>query len=190
MLSGFLIAGLWSVGIELGGGFRFLPPSEIPDGKAPRLDLLVVEARRQLPHTSPLAPDRLELQLDWTHLYFTGSGTRWPRLPLTVYGSWLVPITDHHGLALSAGLYTELGRDSFVADEELDYGFGGTFAFAARVGMERPRRFTHFTTVGNYLRGAAGVSFGSDPDHAAVARYLRVGLERSWTWGARSELDR
>jgi len=79
-------------------------------------------------------------------------------------------------------LYLEPGRDSFVVDEMLAYGPAGTVAVAWRVGRERERGLRKEIIEGTYLRGASGIMFGSDPNHLAVARYGRLGIERSWSW--------
>ena len=172
----------WSSGLSLGLGLRYLSLVEVPDGAAPRLDLGVLTLQRALTsrYRFGAAPARLDVQLDLTHAYFSTQATRWPRLPVCVYATWLRPTRRAHSLALSAGLYTEAGLDRFVRDEVLVRRPAGTVGAAGRIGRERHRR--RFDR-GIYLRGIAGVSLGADPDHPHVTRYLRLGVERSWLWG-------
>ncbi|MDG1479085.1 MAG: hypothetical protein P8R54_05805 [Myxococcota bacterium] len=172
----------WSYGLSLGLGLRYLSVVEIPDGVAPRLDLGVVELRRSLTprYRFGAAPARLDVQLDLTHAYWSTQATRWPRLPVCVYATWLRPTQRAHSLVLSAGLYTETGLDRFVRDEVLVRRPAGAVGAAGRIGRERHRRLVD---RGVYLRGVAGVSLGADPDHPHVTRYLRLGVERSWLWG-------
>ena len=171
-----------SYGLSLGLGLRYLSLVEIPDGVAPRLDLGVVELRRSLTlrYRFGAAPARLDVQLDLTHAYWSTQATRWPRLPVCTYATWLRPTRRAHSLALSAGLYTETGLDRFVRDEVLVRRPAGAVGAAGRIGRERHRRLVD---RGTYLRGIAGVSLGADPDHPHVTRYLRLGVEHSWLWG-------
>lgn len=171
-----------SYGLSLGLGLRYLSLVEIPDGAAPRLDLGVFELRRSLASRYRFgpAPARLDVQLDLPHAYWSTQATRWPRLPVCVYATWLRPTKRNHSLALSAGLYTEAGLDRFVRDEVLVRRPAGAAGVAGRVGRERHRRRVD---RGTYLRGVAGLSLGSDPDHPHVTRYLRLGIEHSWLWG-------
>jgi len=180
-------AGPWTVGMEFGAGMRLLPMREIPKGPAPRLDLFVIDVRRDLaePVSFSFAPDRLDFQLDWMHGVMTRAGSTRARYPLCAYATWVQPARRRRELALSAGLYTEFGLDRYVVNERLSFGPGHTLAAAGRIGFEKPRRWRDATTLGTYLRVAAGVSLGSDPNHATATQYFRVGLERGWAWGRR-----
>lgn len=175
----------YSVGVSLGAGIRDLDPTEVPDGISPRLDLFVMEVRRSLvgSYRYGLAPARIDVQLDGVHTYFTSVGTTWPRVPVCGYATWLRPASARSSLALSAGLYTELGWDRFVESEQLIRRPAGTLGPAGRVGWERHGRLLD---AGMYLRGIAGFSLGSDPNHPALTRYIRLGLEHTWVWGRRS----
>ena len=178
----------WSLGLEGGVGWRTLPDNEIPDGKTGRYDLAVLELRYVLPnaHRTNKTPARLDLQVDWLHFQWVVAATTRPRYPLCLYATWLKPFKPRRNTALSVGLYLEPGRDSFVVDEALAYGPAGTVALAWRVGRERARGLRKEIIEGTYLRGASGVMFGSDPNHLAVARYGRLGIERSWSMRPKS----
>ena len=86
-------------------------------------------------------------------------------------------------MALSSGVYTELGLDRFVRDEVLVRRPAAAVGAAGRIGREKHRRRIH---SGVYLRGVAGVNLATDPDHPHVTRYLRLGIETAWTWGGGS----
>jgi hypothetical protein len=173
---------LWSVGPAVGVGARVLPSRERVRGLTPAVDVMAVEVRRGL--DGPLwAPARLDVQVDGFHGLTSAAGTRRARVPVTAYGTWLRPLTERRTLSLSGGLYTELGRDALIRDEQLAYGPGGALALAGRVGLEKQRVWWDATGIGTYVRVDAGVLLGSDPRHAHAKRLVRFGVERSWTWG-------
>jgi hypothetical protein len=174
----------------------------VPDNNAMRLDLAVWELRRAMPSLYEVrgAPVRLDLQTDWVYRRLTRAGTTSPRRPICVYATWLHPLKAEHSqlvlrprgsvrrdiarnLALSPGLYTELGRDAIVVDEQLVYRPGATIALAGRVGVERVSSRAGAVTTGLYLRAAAGTMLSSDPEHPGASSYGRLGLETSVSWG-------
>jgi len=174
------------VGFDLGAGVRVLPSRSIPDGGAPRLDLGCIEVRRAWSNSwsHRIAPDRLDLQVDWMHRAMTRLGSRSVRLPLTAYATWVRPAPHLWDLALSTGVYTELGRDSVVIDDQLRTHPAGTVAWAGRLGLEHPRFFwKKSATMSTWLKLSVGVSVSSEPALPVFSRHVRLGLERSWVWG-------
>jgi hypothetical protein len=102
---------------------------------------------------------------------------------VTTYATWVRPAPHLWDLALSTGLYTELGRDSVVVDDQLRYRPAGTVAWAGRIGLEHPRFFwKKSATMSTWLKLSAGLSVGSDAAHPVLSRHVRVGVERSWIW--------
>ena len=128
-------------------------------------------------------PDRLDMQVDWVHHRLSESGSRSPRLPLTAYATWLSPSPGRWDLALSTGLYAELGKDSIVAEEKLEYYPAGTLAWAGRVGLERPRFWKKSATISTHLKLSIGMSLGVDPAHPVISRHIRMGIAHGWSWG-------
>ncbi|MCP4810695.1 MAG: hypothetical protein GY884_35620 [Proteobacteria bacterium] len=177
----------WQVGVTFGAGTRLQPVRAIPDGTALRLDLYVLTVQRARPMPHELGPDpaRLELQIDPVHLWATHGATTSPRLPLTLYATWLHPFGRKWHLTMSPGVYATVGWDSLVKDETLRHRPGGTLAASGRVGLER-QRWLWPAMAGSWgLRTDLGVAFSADPDTFATSRYLRFGLERTLTWGRR-----
>ena len=123
------------------------------------------------------------MQLDWWHVYVSSAASRRPRIPICAYGTWVRPGWKRWSIALSTGLYSELGIDHFVVNEHVRRAPAGTVAVAGRVGIEKPRYWRKATTLGLYLRMAGGVSLGTDPEQLLLSGYYRAGLERSWGVG-------
>ena len=171
-----------SYGLSYGLGVRYLSLVEVPDGVAPRLDLGVFEVRRAMDSSYRFGPQpaRLDVQIDLAHAFWSEQATRWPRLPVCVYSTWLRPTRRNHSMALSSGVYTELGLDRFVRDEVLVRRPAAAMGVAGRIGREKHRRRVD---SGLYLRVVAGVNLAPDPDHPHVTRYLRLGMEYSRLWG-------
>lgn len=171
-----------SVGASVGAGVRVHDSTEIPDGGAPRLDFAVLEFRRALenPYALNWQPARVDVQADLVHGYLSRTYTTSPRLPLTVYATWLVPVAKSLSGALSPGVYTELGWDSFVEEEQLVRRFAGTAGVAMRLGLERHHRMY---TGGFYIRGVTGMSMDPDPNELSPTRFTRIGVEHVWSWG-------
>ena len=178
---------VWSSGVSFGGGVRVAPGRAVPDGLAPRLDLHALVLQRSLrgPYTLGASPARLEVQLDLMTLWATAGATTAPRLPVSAYASWLHPLGGRWQLVLSPGVYSELGRDAIVVDERLRYRPAGTLAGSARAGLERQRWLWPGLRSTWSLRTDLGLTLSADPNSLTVARYVRVGVERSWVWGPR-----
>ncbi len=180
----------WGVGIECTLGARQMPYREMAGDWTTRLDWFALELRGPFPMALPVPhqPQRLDVQVDWLQTYFLAAGTTRPRLPVTAYATWLRPSWRRRDMAVSTGVYLELGLDRFVVEEQLRKRPGGTAAAAVRLGWERPRLWWDVTTVGFYIRAATGFSMGSDPNQLALTWYHRLGLERSWVWGRRVQV--
>ena len=174
----------WSVGVGLGVGTRWLPAQAIPGTRAPRLRLAAVEIRHRWPAWAQfyVNPDRLDIQIDWMHRLMTELGSRSPRLPISVYGTWLRPARARWDVSLSTGVYIEWGPDTLVIDEQLHTLPAGTVAWASRVALEHPRYWKKSATLSTGLAFSVGPSFGVDPVHPIFSRHIRVGIERVWAW--------
>ena len=175
----------WTAGVSYGAGLRVLPSRAVPDGTALRLDLHVLTVQRTLRDEATLGLERLEVQVDPVHLWATHGATTAPRLPLTLYACWLRPIGGKWDLTVARGLYAAVGWDAVVVEDRLRHRPGGTLAPSVRVGLERNRWLWPAMAGSWALRGDLGLSLSADPHSFAASRYLRVGLERSLTWGRR-----
>jgi len=171
-----------SVGASVGAGVRLLDSTEVPDGAAPRLDFVVLEVRRSIqnPYAPGWTPARLDVQADLVHGYLSRTYTTSPRVPATVYATWLMPISKSLSGTVSSGLYTELGWDTFAEEEQLTRRVAGTLGYAMRVGLERHHRMY---SGGFYIRGVTGMSVDPDPDELSPTSYGRIGIEHVWAWG-------
>lgn len=159
---------------------RRLPPRSIPNGWTPYIDILSFEVRLEDPSFFKLAPDRIDLHVCWLHSYLTQIATMQPRYPFTLYATYLKPLDTQRQLSYGSGIYTELGRDHFVIDNQLKKRTAALLGITGRIGREKEhptywRKGVYQTGV--YLNGIVGLNVGRDPNQLYLSSYFRIGIQ-------------
>ena len=103
-----------------------------------------------------------------------------PRYPFTLYATHLKPVDSNRQLSYGSGIYTELGRDHFVVDNQLKKRTAALIGIAGRIGQEKDYPLHWRKGVyqkGIYLNGVVGLNVGRDPNQLYLSSYFRIGIQ-------------